>query len=243
MRDVRVALFAHLQSLSMAYFEARSVGEVLTGLTSDIDSLNQLLTVGGPVLVFDLATIISTAVAILALDWRLGCLILLVVPLAAWATTSIRRGIRSALRIGRTHLAALNGLLAESIAGMRVIELFNRQAAFYTRFERANRDMLSAYVGELRYSSWFGPMIGGSSALAAAASSGTAGQHLQHRSASADRVRADLRDARCAAHGARAGRASVPSARSGTDRTARRVVRLRARKLGTQGRFVVHRAG
>ena len=72
MHDLRVDLFAHIQGLSLAFFDRNPVGRLMTRLTNDVDALNELLTSGGLMILSDAVTIVGIAIALLLLNWPLA---------------------------------------------------------------------------------------------------------------------------------------------------------------------------
>lgn len=160
MHDLRVHLFRHMQSLSLSFYDRNSVGRLMTRLTNDVDALNELLTSGGLAILSDVVTILGIAVALLLLDWQLALITFLVIPPLLVATHFIRNGMRSAFRAVRIKLARVNGMIAENISGMHVIQLFNQQRPAYGRFVDANRDLLGSNMTSVLYFALFWPLVG-----------------------------------------------------------------------------------
>src|SRR5919199_4273707 len=144
MHDLRVELFAHIESLSLTFFDANPVGRLMTRLTNDVDALNELLTSGGLAILSDTVTIIGIAVALLLLDWRLALITFVVIPPLLWASAWIRAGMRRAFRRVRVRLSRVNAMVAEFVSGMAVIQLFNRERRQAVLFDEANRDLREA---------------------------------------------------------------------------------------------------
>src|ERR687888_2525 len=140
MHDVRVELFAHVQRQSLAFFDRNPVGRLMTRLTNDVDALNEMLTSGGLAILSDSVTILGIAVALVLLNWQLALLTFLIVPPLLLMTHLIRAGMRASFRAVRIRLARVNALIAENISGIQVIQLFNREAPAYARFEATNHD-------------------------------------------------------------------------------------------------------
>jgi ATP-binding cassette, subfamily B, multidrug efflux pump len=168
MHDLRVELFSHFQRLSLAFFDRNPVGRLMTRLTNDVDALNEMLTSGGLAILSDAVTIVGIAVALLLLSWQLALLTFLIVPPLLLLTQLIRAGMRASFRAVRIRLARVNALIAENISGIHVIQLFNREAAAYTRFEAANRDLLQAHLRGVLFFALFWPLVGIASAITTA---------------------------------------------------------------------------
>jgi ATP-binding cassette subfamily B multidrug efflux pump len=165
MHDLRVELFTHMQRLSLAFFDRNPVGRLMTRLTNDVDSLNELLTSGGLMILSDAITIIGIAVALLLLNWRLALITFLVIPPLLILTGFVREGMRSSFRAVRIRLARVNATIAENISGIHVIQLFNRERAAYEHFDAINRDLLSAHLRGVLFFAIFWPLVGVASAI------------------------------------------------------------------------------
>jgi ATP-binding cassette, subfamily B, multidrug efflux pump len=165
MHDLRVHLFTHIQRLSLAFFDRNPVGRLMTRLTNDVDALNELLTSGGLAIVSDAVTIVGIAIALLLLNWPLALVTFLVIPPLLVLTHFIRIGMRESFRAVRIRLARVNAMIAENISGIHVIQLFNRERAAYTQFDRANHHLLQAHLQGVLYFALFWPLVGVASAI------------------------------------------------------------------------------
>ena len=159
MRDLRHELFAHLQELPVAFFDRNPVGRLITRVTSDVESLNELFTAGVVSGMGDLFTLVAISVLMVIIDWRLALASFAVIPFV-WATSSVfQRSVRAAYREIRTRLARINAYLQEHITGMRIVQLFGRERDELTRFDRLNRDHLDAHLKSIRVYALYFPAI------------------------------------------------------------------------------------
>jgi ATP-binding cassette subfamily B protein len=159
MRDLRHELFAHLQELPVAFFDRNPVGRLITRVTSDVESLNELFTAGVVSGMGDLFTLVAISVLMIIVDWRLALASFAVIPFV-WMTSSLfQRAVRSAYREIRTRLARINAYLQEHITGMRIVQLFGRERQELTRFDRLNRDHLDAHLKSIRVYALYFPAI------------------------------------------------------------------------------------
>ena len=150
MRDLRHELFAQLQQLPVAFFDRNPVGRLITRVTSDVESLNELFTAGVVSGMGDLFTLVAISVLMIITDWRLALASFAVIPFV-WMTSSVfQRSVRAAYREIRTRLARINAYLQEHITGMRIVQLFGRERDEATRFDRLNRDHLDAHLRSIR---------------------------------------------------------------------------------------------
>ncbi len=124
---LRVALIRHTLGLSQRFFERQPTGQLLTRATSDIDALNEALTAGSISLLLDVLVMGGTLVAMLALDVRLTLLLLCIGAPLGLVIEFFRRRMRSLFARVRDALAALNGFLAERVAGIEVIQLHGQE--------------------------------------------------------------------------------------------------------------------
>src|SRR5206468_4959313 len=159
MRDLRHQLFAHLQDLPVAFFDRNPVGRLITRVTSDVESLNELFTAGVVSGMGDLFTLVAISVLMLITDWRLALAAFAVIPLV-WMTSSLfQRSVRAAYREIRTRLARINAYVQEHITGMRIVQLFGREQDEAMRFDALNRDHLDAHLKSIRVYAIYFPVI------------------------------------------------------------------------------------
>ena len=86
--DLRNDLFAHLQRLSLGFYERNRSGVLISRLTNDVEAIDQLVTDGVTSLVQNTLTLVGTAILLFVLDWRLALATLAVIPLMSIATVS-----------------------------------------------------------------------------------------------------------------------------------------------------------
>jgi ATP-binding cassette subfamily B protein len=127
--DLRIALFRHLQRLSLGFYERTRAGVIISRLTNDVEAIDQLVTDGVTSLVQNTLTLVGTAILLFVLDWRLALATLAVIPLMSIATVIFRVRSTRAYRAVRERLGLVTATLAEDIAGMRVVQAFTREEA------------------------------------------------------------------------------------------------------------------
>lgn len=153
--DLRMAVFKHLQTLSQQFFDRTAVGRIVTRVAHDTESINQLFT---DLLVHsarDILMILGIVVVMLQLNVTLALVSLAVVPLIVAVSYFFKNRLRDAYRTSRGHLSHLNGFLAENLAGILTVQLFNREAKQATEFNRISEDYRKANIREVRLSSGF----------------------------------------------------------------------------------------
>jgi ABC-type multidrug transport system fused ATPase/permease subunit len=136
--DLRIELFAHLQRLSLGFYERNRAGVLISRITNDVEALDQLVTDGVSSLVQNTLTLVGTAIILFVLDWRLALATLAVIPLMSIATVVFRTRSTRAYRAVRERLGLVTATLAEDIAGMRVVQAFTRENANIENFREIN---------------------------------------------------------------------------------------------------------
>ncbi len=168
MYDLRMALFAHLQRLSVRFYTHTPVGRLITRITNDIDALNEMITQGVVGIFGDLIMLTGIVAVMLWMEWRLAVITFTVIPLILIVTGIFRVRSREIYRAVRTRLARINAYLNENITGMAIVQLFNRERKNFAQFDGLNRELLSWNLRGLRTFAWFHPSVGVISALAIA---------------------------------------------------------------------------
>ena len=159
MYDLRMQIFRHLQRLSISYFDRNPVGRLMTRVTSDVETLNELFSSGVVTVFGDVFTLLAIMTMMLVVDWRLALVTFSVIPLV-WLTASVfRRRVRQAFRDIRIRLARLNSFLQERLSGMRVVQLFGREQDSADRFAELNREHLQAHLRSITIYAVFFPVV------------------------------------------------------------------------------------
>ena len=159
MRDLRREIFAHLQKLDLGFYDRNPVGRLMTRITSDVETLNNLFSSGVVAIFGDLVTLLFVVSAMLVMDWRLALVTFSVLPFVAWAAIVFRTRIRVAYRDIRVRMARINAYLHERITGIRVVQLFNREEPDARRLEKINNDYLEAHLRSITYYALFFPIV------------------------------------------------------------------------------------
>jgi ATP-binding cassette subfamily B protein len=169
MRDLRTQIFAHLQRLPIPFFDRNPVGRLITRVTSDVEALNELFTAGVVAGLGDLFTLLAISVMMIVVDWRLSIAAFAVIPLVYLTSHVFRVQVRGAYREIRTRVARINAFLQERLTGMRVVQLFGREAAEGRRFDALNRSHLDANLKSITVYALYFPAIEFLTSLALAA--------------------------------------------------------------------------
>jgi len=159
MFDMRRELYDKLQHQEVAYYDRNPVGRIMTRLTSDVDSLNELFTAGITDLLGDLVMIFAIIGVMLWMDVRLTFVTLLTVPMLWAATTWFRKGARKGYDMVRTRIARINAFLQEHFAGAQTVQIFNAEVKSIYKFEEINADYRKANIDTIFYYAVFFPVV------------------------------------------------------------------------------------
>jgi ABC-type multidrug transport system fused ATPase/permease subunit len=142
--DLRNKLFAHLERLSLGFYERNRAGVIISRITNDVEALDQLVTDGVTSLIQNTLLLAGTAVVLFLLDWRLALATMLVLIPMALLTAWFRSRSNRAYRRVRERLGLVTATLAEDIAGMRVVQSFTREPVQQRAFHGVNDRYRSA---------------------------------------------------------------------------------------------------
>lgn len=157
--NMRSEIFSHLQRLHMGFFDKTPVGRLVTRVTNDTETLNEMYTSVLVNLFKDVFMLAGIIIVMLKMNWQLALVTFTVFPLIIAATVVFRTKARDAYRAVRTRLARINATLAENISGMKVIQIFNREAKQYEEFDEINRAYYDASMRELMVYAVFRPVM------------------------------------------------------------------------------------
>lgn len=157
--DIRTRVYRHIQRQSLQFFDRTPVGRLITRVTNDVESLSDMLSAGVVRILGDLFRIVFIAYFMFMLEWRLALVTLSVMPLMALAVGWFRRKVREQYRETRRQLARLNAFLQEHISGMKIVQLFNREAEELRRFRKINDAHRQAQIKTVFYFALFWPAV------------------------------------------------------------------------------------
>src|SRR5262245_48705554 len=135
---LRRDLFDHLTGLSLRYFSQQKAGWIIARLTSDVDAVSDVLSQGMPTLISNVILLPAAVIALLIADWRLGLIAFVVLPPTLILSRWFQRASHSANVEQRNRIAAVTAQIAESVAGMAVVQAFNRERRFQAEFDSLN---------------------------------------------------------------------------------------------------------
>lgn len=159
MFDLRRDIMSHLQRLDVREYDRSPVGRLVTRVTTDVDALNELFAQGLVTVLGDVLVLLFIVAAMFRLSPGLTLLMILMLPLALGVTVAFRRIVQAANRRVRVAVAKINSFLQEHIAGVIVLQLFNREDRAARDFEKVNQECLDAHKETISAYGWFYPAV------------------------------------------------------------------------------------
>jgi ATP-binding cassette subfamily B multidrug efflux pump len=159
MYDLRTEIFAKLQRLDLRFYDRNPVGRLMTRITSDVETLNELFSSGVVAAFGDVFTLAFILSAMLYMDWKLALITFSVLPFVVLTAFLFRAKLRTAYRDIRVRLARINAFLHERITGILVVKLFSREEHDARRHAEINQDYLQAHLRSITYYALFFPVI------------------------------------------------------------------------------------
>jgi ABC-type multidrug transport system fused ATPase/permease subunit len=179
--DLRTELFAHLQRLSLGFYERNRAGVLISRMTNDVEAIDQLVTDGVTTLAQSVLLLTGTAVLLLVLDWQLALATLAVIPFMSIASALFRSRSSRAYSAVRERLGLVTATLAEDIAGMRMVQAFTREQLATENFRTVARRYRDANMQTVVLNALYFPFVSFLSTLALAVVLGYGGyRYLQN---------------------------------------------------------------
>ncbi|KMO31217.1 multidrug ABC transporter ATPase [Methylobacterium variabile] len=156
MHDLRVAVYAHLQSLSLRFFTATRAGDIQSRIANDIGALQALVTHTADEATRNASTVVMTAAAMLLLDWRLALLSFLVLPLATWISDWVGRKREELTYEQQGRIAEMSSAVQESLSlsGIVLARTMGRTAHLTQLFARSSREVATLEVRSHTAGQW-----------------------------------------------------------------------------------------
>lgn len=148
--DIRIVLYDHMQRMSLRTLHASRVGELMSRITGDVATLQNLVTNTFVELVFNAVTFVGMFLFILFINWRLTLLIIVVLPVVGWLLVFAGRRLRRAGHRVQERLADLTAIAAEAFSAIRVVRAFATEEQELERFRRGNVENFEALLRAVR---------------------------------------------------------------------------------------------
>ena len=157
--DLRDGVFRHLQTLSLSFFDRREMGDTISRMTNDIDTLNELLSNGLVTLVNTFFNLGGAMIAMVAMNVKLSLLTFAVMPLMLYSTAVFRRWVGMAYRKIRERIAEVTAHVEEGISGVRIIQSFAQEERNMAEFRLVNQENRLANLEAAMVRSLYFPAI------------------------------------------------------------------------------------
>jgi ATP-binding cassette subfamily B protein len=161
LRDLRRRVFDHLLRLSMPFYDREKAGVVVSRMTSDVDSLQELVQQGLLQLVGSMLLIIGSVVVLSLVSWQLMLICLIPIPFVVLASIKFQRDSNDAYLTVRDRIGLTLSSLQEGISGVRVIQAYGREAHEIDRFSLRNHKLYRAHMRSVFVQAWYLPVIEG----------------------------------------------------------------------------------
>lgn len=158
-KDIRMKIFKHIQSLKMRFFDKTPIGTSTTRVINDVEAINSTFSEGIVSIITDVLTLIFVIGAMIWMNWKIALVSLSTFPLLLIATYIFKEKIKFAFRIIREKVSQMNAFVQEHITGMRIIQVFNAEERERKKFEKINFDHLDANLKSVWYYSIFFPIV------------------------------------------------------------------------------------
>lgn len=149
MHRLRLATFEHVLTRRSAFFDKVPVGRLLTRMTNDVESINEMFSSGVVTLVADVIRLLAIVAMMLVLNVKLTLITFVTIPALVVLLAYARKLMRSSYRAIRVKLAAMNTHVQENLSGIKVVQLFCREQAVAREYEVINAEYREAYEGSI----------------------------------------------------------------------------------------------
>ncbi len=150
MNDMRLAIYDHVLAQRAAFFDRMPVGRLMTRMTNDIESINEMFASGVVTLLADFVKLCAIVAVMFWMNAELTAITFLVMPALIVVVNYARNAMRRSFRAIRVRLAAMNAFLQEHLSGVRVVQLFRREDAARREYDEINAGHRDAYLESIR---------------------------------------------------------------------------------------------
>lgn len=158
-RDIRADLYAHLQSLSLSFYNKNRTGEMISRLTNDVGILENAIINGAIGVFYQSIVLIAGIFYLVYLNSRLSLLLLVMLPVIAVIMKNFNIKIRQVSRRVQIKIADISDVIQETLSAVRVVKSFGREEYEYERFQVENEENFRARVKNAQYDAILSPAI------------------------------------------------------------------------------------
>lgn len=165
-RDIRGDLYAHLQGLSLSFYNKNKTGEIISRVTNDVNILQDAIVNGAISIFYEFFTLLGGVGYLFYLNVRLTLFLIVMLPLMTFVLSKFNRKIRKVSKKVQIKLADISDVLQETLSAVRVVKSFGREEYEYNRFKDENEANFRAKVKTAQYGAILTPTIEFIAALA-----------------------------------------------------------------------------
>jgi len=157
-KDIRVKLFRHMLKFKMTYFDKSSVGVLITRAVTDMERIADIFGQGLFMIFSDILKMAVVAGFMFFMNWKLSLIVLATMPIILYATKIFQKYMKRAFEDVRTEVSNLNSFVQERVTGMKILQLFTREATEYKNFKAINERHKKGWLKTVWYNSIFFPI-------------------------------------------------------------------------------------
>ena len=157
-KDIRIKLFKHMTHFRMRYFDHAPVGQLVTRAVSDIEAIARIFSQGLFMIISDLMKMVVVIAIMMYMNWKLTLIVLAAMPVLVYATRVFQRKMQVTFEEVRNQVANLNTFVQERVTGMKIVQLFTREAIEAQKFSDINQKHKKAWIKTIWYNSIFFPI-------------------------------------------------------------------------------------
>ncbi|NQZ75034.1 MAG: ABC transporter ATP-binding protein [Ekhidna sp.] len=157
-KDIRIKLYRHIQSLKLSVFDKTPIGRLVTRSISDIETLAEVFSTGIAGIIADVMQLLVILGFMLWMDWELTLVSLSLLPILLFATYIFKEKVKVAFNEVRTAVSNLNSFVQEHITGMNIVQIFNSEKREFEKFKEINKEHRKAHIRSVLYYATYFPV-------------------------------------------------------------------------------------
>ena len=157
-KDIRIKLYRHIQSLKLSFFDKTPIGRLVTRNISDIETLAEVFSTGIAGIIADVMQLLVILGFMFWMDWSLTLVSLSLLPILLFATYIFKEKVKVAFNEVRAAVSNLNSFVQEHITGMNIVQIFNSEQREFEKFKEINKEHRKANIRSVLYYATYFPV-------------------------------------------------------------------------------------
>ena len=157
-KDIRIKLYRHIQSLKLTFFDKTPIGRLVTRNISDIETLAEVFSTGIAGIIADVMQLLVILGFMFWMDWSLTLVSLSLLPVLIFATYIFKEKVKVAFNEVRAAVSNLNSFVQEHITGMNIVQIFNSEKRELEKFKEINQEHRRANIRSVLYYATYFPV-------------------------------------------------------------------------------------